>query len=312
MVTIFCSRDAFLFVLSMSYGENFSPIMLTYKEKLEFLKSLERAPVDLALTGRTINYAHDKSLRKPVLSGLLGELTNLDAYISVMYGVLSQEEWDEVISEYETPIESDHARLREKIRIFLSAYNHLDKHICSFGTEEVLNVFETSLLSRTRNVQFLLFKLCCECPHAVFKFLFKLSHSNPLVFLPYLSSLIVRCGVDEELKTRCIRAYINHIKLLKRSNNIQFVLSCQCILYISCFRRHVVSEAKELIDWMFASGFAGYMNKRVVEMFCELFGYECKAFFSYDHECLYFFPFDPPVFDEIADLVSASYIHFEK
>lgn len=285
--------------------------MLTYKEKLELLESLKRTPVDLTLTDRTINYAHDNVLRRPVLSSLLSELTNLDAYISVMNGMLGQEEWDEVVSDYETPIEGDYAKLREKIRIFVSAYNHLDKVICSFRVEDVLNIFRTSLLSKTKSVQFLLFKLCCKYPQAVFRFLFKLSCSNPMVFLPYLSSLMVRCRVDEELKIQCIRAYTKYLKSLKRTTTVQFVILCQCLLYISCFRRDIVTGEKDLIDWIFSSGLAKYMNKHIVGMFCELFGYECDTFSSYEHDCLYFFPFDLPIFSEIYELISDSYIHFK-
>lgn len=286
--------------------------MLTYMEKLEFLRSLRKGPVDLTLADRMIGYASDDVLRRPVISSLVRELTSLDAYISVMHGVLSQEEWDEVVSEYDTPIEGDHTRLREQIRTFLSAYRHVDRAICGFKVRDVLNAFRDTLASRTRNVQFLLFRLCRSHPREVFEFLFKLSRTNPTVFLPYLCSLLVRCKVDPETKDQCVGAYIEYVRSLRRSDSIQYVAACQCLLYILCFRREAAASAGDVVEWVFSSGVVGYMNRSVVRMFCELFGRECKTFLSYDHDCLYFFPFDQPVLDEISDLVSDFYIHFER
>ncbi|KMV65441.1 hypothetical protein M970_090790 [Encephalitozoon cuniculi EcunIII-L] len=285
---------------------------LTYKERLEFLESLKKAPVDLAVADRMVLYARDRVLARPTLLSLVRELTNLDAYISVMYGVLTQDEWDEAVSDYDTPIEGDHAKLREKIRTFLFAYEHLDNAIYDFKIDEVLRAFETSLLSRTRNIQFLLFKLCCRNPQAVFGFLFELARKNPTVFLPYLSSLIVRCKTAEDLKTMYIRNFLAYIRSLSRSPSIQSVVAYQCFLYICCFRREVVVDAKDVIDWIFVSGMAGRMNRNVVEMFCGLFGYEWKVFSSYDHDCLYFFPFDLPILDEVANTIHEFYIHFKR
>lgn len=290
----------------------FTPKMLTYKEKLEFLESLRQSPIDLATADRTIGYARDNVLRRPVVEGLLRELTNLDAYISVMHSLLSDEEWAEVVSGYDTPIEGSHASLKEKIRVFLSAYGHLDRAICSFKTEEVLNVFRTSLLSNTKNVQFLLFRLCSRHPQTVFNFLFRLSQTNQGVFLPYLSSLIVRCRVDEDLKMRCVRGFIRHLRKLPRTRNLQCVSAHQSLLYICCFRKEAAAEARDVIDWVFGSGLARCMNRDIVDNFCRMFGYECKTFASYENSCLYFFPFDAPIFGEISNLVSDSYIHFKE
>ncbi|AFM98970.1 hypothetical protein EHEL_090750 [Encephalitozoon hellem ATCC 50504] len=285
---------------------------LTYKERLEFLESLKKTPIDLAVADRMVLYAHDRTLMRPTLLSLVKELTNLDAYISVMHGILTQDEWDEVISDYDTPIEGSHANLREKIKMFLFAYENLSDAIHDFNIDEVLKAFEVSLLSRTRNVQFLLFKLCCRNPQAVFGFLFKLARKNPTVYLPYLSSLIVRCKVDGELKSTYIRDYISYVKSLSRAHSILSVAACQCLLYIACFRREVAVAARDIIEWVFDSGIARYMNRNVVEMFCELFGYECKVFSSYDNDCLYFFPFDLPILEKIGEGIHEFYIHFDR
>lgn len=285
---------------------------LTFKERLEFLENLNKTPIDLSVADKMVLYARDRTLMKPTLLGLIRELTNLDAYISVMHGILTADEWDEVVSDYGTPLEGDHAKLREKIRTFVFAYEHLSSTIHDFRIDTVLRIFETSLLSRTRNVQFLLFKLCVRDPQAVFGFLTKLVRTNPSVFLPYLSSLIVRCRVPDDPKTRCIIDYLEYVRSLPRVASIQSVAAWQWLLYISCFRRETVADAKDIIDWVFCSGMAGYMNKNVVDMFCKLFGYECKVFSSYEHDCLYFFPFDLPILEEVEDSIQESYVHFRR
>ncbi|ADM12203.1 uncharacterized protein Eint_090740 [Encephalitozoon intestinalis ATCC 50506] len=285
---------------------------LTYKERLEFLESLRKAPIDLSVADRMVLYAHDRTLMRPTIQSLVRELTNLDAYISVMHGILTQDEWDEVVSDYDTPIEGGHAKLREKIKLFLFAYENLDNAIYDFKIDEVFKAFETSMLSRTRNIQFLLFKLCHRNPQAVFGFLLELVRKNPIAFLPYLSSLIVRCKVDEGLKAMYVQDYQAYVRSYGKSLSIQSVAAHQCLLYISCFRRESVADAKDIIERIFSSGMARYMNKNVVEMFCELFDYECKEFSSHDHDCLYFFPFDLPILEEVAGSIHEFYIHFRR
>lgn len=285
---------------------------LTYKERLEFLESLKKTPIDLAVADRMVLYARDRALMRPTLLSLVKELTNLDAYISVMHGILTQDEWDEAISDYDTPIEGSHAGLREKIKMFLFGYENLSDAIHDFKIDEVLKAFEVSLLSKTRNIQFLLFRLCCRNPQAVFGFLFKLTYKNPTVYLPYLSSLIVRCRIDEGVKSGYIQDYLSYVRSLSRSRSILYVSACQCLLYISCFRREIFMAAKDVIDQIFDSGIARYMNRNVVEMFCDLFGYECKMFSSYDHDCLYFFPFDLPILEKVGDGAHESYVHFRR
>ncbi|KAH9410812.1 hypothetical protein HK407_10g15780 [Ordospora pajunii] len=285
---------------------------LTYRERLEFLEGLKRGPIDLAAVDRMVACVRDRLLARPALLSLVKELTRLDAYISVMHGILEQDEWDEVVSEYDTPIEGEHAKLREAVRVFLFAYGRLDRVICEFGTEDVLDAFRKPLVSKTLNVQFLLFRVCSVKPLSVFKFLFEMVDENPTVFLPYLSSLVVRCKFDEEVKRGVVDEYVRYVKGLKRTKSIQVVLACQCLLYMSCFMRKIVCDARDEIEWMFSLGVVACMNKNVVRMFCEMYGYECKVFCSYDYDCLYFFPFDVPVLSEVYESVDELYIHFER
>ncbi|KAM0672662.1 hypothetical protein OCOL_000394 [Ordospora colligata] len=285
---------------------------LTYRERLEFLEELKRGAIDLTAVDRMVGYAEDRLLTKPVLLSLVKELTRLDAYISVMHGILEQDEWDEVLSEYDTPIEGEHAKLREAVRVFLFAYERLERVVYEFETEEILDAFRKPLASKTLNVQFLLFRVCSVKPLSVFKFLFELVDENPTVFIPYLSSLAVRCKFDEEIKKCIVDEYVNYVRGLKRNASIHVVVACQCLLYMSCFMKRIVCEARDEITWMFSSGLVGCMNKNVVKMFCEIYGYECKVFRSYDYDCLYFFPFDMPVLNEVYESVDELYIHFER
>jgi hypothetical protein len=286
--------------------------MLTYKEKLEFLENLRGAPMDLASTEATIDYASDDVLAKPILSSIVKELTDLDAHISVMSDLLSPEEWEKAAAECEAPVEDENGKLRANIRVFLSVYRHLDRSIHCFKLEDALDVLKGMMHSKTKNVQFLLFRLCLRHPRAVFRFLFQILGSNPTLYLPYLASLIVRCRVDEALRRQCIAAYILYVRSLKRSNNIQYVAACQFLLYIACFRHETVGDASDLVEYIFSSGLARYMNRRVVDVFCGLFGYECRLFFSYDHDCMYYFPFDPPILQGVADLIIDCYIEFQR
>jgi hypothetical protein len=286
--------------------------MLTYEKKLEFLEKLKSAPIDLASAETTINYACDDVLAKPVLSSIVKELTDLDAHISVMHELLSPEEWEEIVADYDTPIEGENGKLRVKIKSFLSVYKHMDRCIHSFKVEDALDVLKTAMLSRTRNVQFLLFTLCLRQPQPVFRFLFRILSSNPTAYLPYLASLIVRCRVDEGVRRQCILAYVSYVRSLKRGNSVQYVMACQFFLYIACFRHEVLGDGADVIEHVFSSGLARHMNRTIVDIFCGLFGYECKLFFSYDHDGLYYFPFDRPILQGVADLIIDSYIEFQR
>lgn len=285
--------------------------MLTCREKVEILKNFQADPTDTKLANIIINCSQSKILSRTILQAIISKLTELDVYISVMYNVVSEETWEAVTSEYDTPLESGYSQLKVDIRTFLDLYNYVEDNISKFSFGDILDVFKSSLTTEVKNMQFILFKLCKDHPQEVMKDLFNAMVKDPISFIPVVVSLLVRCNFDEKIKIRCCNAYFAYLNTLKPSESLHFILACQSFLYILCFKKEMFKKYKSFVDLLFSKGIPKYMNKQVVDVFCDIFGYTWNNYLSFKNDCLNAFVFDLPVLRAIEVKITDFYVVFE-
>ncbi|WUR02407.1 uncharacterized protein VNE69_01344 [Vairimorpha necatrix] len=284
--------------------------MLSFKEKIDLVKKLKREKLDLSEIDKYLEYLKNKSLVKPVFKKIIISLIELDVEISSLYDTISDEDWNDIISEFETPIEKPlYGLIRDKIRIFISAYIKIDQIIENINCNLLLDCLSLIPLSKTNTVQFLFFRLALQKSRPVLYFLFENVKSNPIVYIPYFTSFVTRCKINNK---NAILQFIKYVEELKIGTGLNFVLAAQGLIYICCFHREYIEKCSHIFDKIFKNNIYIYMNENIIEIFCSITKYEYKFFKSFDNFSLFYFPFDKSLFDQVHELYSEKYREFKK
>ncbi|KAK6090792.1 hypothetical protein P3W45_000037 [Vairimorpha bombi] len=284
--------------------------MLSFKEKIELVRNLDNAKIDLANIDKYLEYLKYKSLVSLLFKKIIESLIDLDVDIISIYDSISEEDWSDIVTEYETPIEKPlYGVIRDKIRTFIAAYKKIDDILLNINVNILLECLGTIPLNKTGSVQFLFFRLGCAKACPVLCFLFENLKNNPIVYIPYFTSFVTRCKVDSH---NAILAYIKYCEELKANNGLKYILASQGLMYICCFKPDYIKLCKNVCDQVFSNNIYMYMNPMVVETFCSFSSYKFKCFKSFDNFSLYYFPFDKSIFEKIHDLYADKYIEFQK
>ena len=142
--------------------------MLTFKDKIELLKKIKKEKIDLSDIDKYIEYLKQKSLVEPIFKKIITFLIDLDVEINSIYESISEEDWDDIMFEYDTPIEKPlYGLIKEKTRIFIDAYRKIDQIITKLNVNFLLDCFSLIPLCKSNSVQFLFFRLGCYKPRPV-------------------------------------------------------------------------------------------------------------------------------------------------
>lgn len=284
--------------------------MITFKQKIELLKNLKTDTIDMSNIDKYIEFMNYKTITKPILQKVIYTLIDLDVYISSIYDSISEEDWNDIITAYDTPIDNPlYGLIREKIQIFLVIYEKTDNYIKNIKTGVLLDCFSKIPFNKTSTTQFLFFRLGLIRPKAVLLYFFENVKIKPIVYIPFFTSFIARCDIPN---FEVICEYIDYVKQLKKGTSLNYVLATQGLLYICCFKREIFFKCVEIIDYVFKNDVYKLMNSFLVETFCELFEYKFKSFKSLENFALYNFPFDKSIFPKIRNLYKDKYIEFKK
>lgn len=282
--------------------------MLSFKEKIELIKKLNTEKMNLSEIDKYMEYLNHKSLVNPFFKSLINLLIELDVDIISIYDSISEEDWSDIVTEYETPIEKPlHGVVRDKIRTFILAYKKIDEFLLNININVLLECLSKIPLNKTGSIQFLFFRLGCVKTRPVLYFFLENIKTNPIVYIPYFSSFVARCDVDSH---DAILSYISYCEGLKPNTGLKYILAAQGLIYICCFKPKYVELSRNVCDQVFLKNIYMYMNPKVVEIFCGFTDYKFKWFKSFDNFSLFYFPFDKSIFEKIHEIYADKYIEF--
>lgn len=311
----------------------FNKKAMSLKKKLQILELLDKNVFDYEKIQELLSYASIPGLTKPILKSIFHNLVLLDTQVSASYDLLSEEEWDSLEYSYETPPDSltqchdtcgnsiQDNNIRNKIEILNTNFPIFLEELSKNKIENILDILIPIFKNKTKNMQFILFKIAKIFPRHVFGYLMAKVKSEPRVYAPFYCSLLARLkidNIDNTFKLRCHIAYVKHLKSLKISKNLDFIVLSQYLLYSLCFNREFFNESKDLIDDIHRAGVFSYMSKDVVDRFCNIFNYydvfkyKISAIENNRNECLQSFPFDYPICKAIQQEIDCDYVAFTK
>ncbi|TBU00585.1 hypothetical protein CWI37_0961p0010 [Hamiltosporidium tvaerminnensis] len=342
---------------------------LTRQEKLEFLHKLKSQPIDLTMIEYYLSHLQ---FQKSVLSTILPLLYDLDSQISALYCLLPKEQWKTIQNVYSTPLDDHNTpstallkQTSEKIRLFISSYFTLTRHIPHLDPIIILRTLDKSIhIQKTRNIQFILFTLCHTHPQKVLAyFIHKIKENYSLhTYIPYFCSLLVRYNFTPEISHKCINFLIfftknkmynkgynkgynyeesnknydkgynnqtdNNLKedlpntnnnnnnnnntINTPNTNPNYILLTQFLLYICCFKKEYFTPSLHIITHIFKYKLYTFMNKNIIKMFCKIYNYKTDITYTTAENETLWFPFDPPIIDEIINMHVENYIVFNK
>lgn len=253
-----------------------------------------------------------KKIRHYYLPVFISALCYLDSEIYIEYETTDEENWKEVQSDYNTPLENNELiNLRKDIQSFSSAYIELRRFIRNIKMDSIFKCFDEFIIpSTTRNIQFLLFDLCDRDYDSVFKYLInKIQYSNMSSFyIPILSTLLVRYkNINEEDKEIILKWLYKYVKKYKTLINIQF------FLYVIIFfhKKDFIKKYLNFCDNLYFN-FGNKINKVVCSMYANIFSKkDIYSVIRSEDDLLKLFPFDSPIINKIQDIYINSYVEFE-
>ncbi|KAI5169968.1 hypothetical protein PAEPH01_1136 [Pancytospora epiphaga] len=288
--------------------------MLSLKEKLKILDAVNSKAFSYSRMPEYLDYTADPSLIKPLLKRIFSCLVLLDTEISASHDILEDDDWDSLFNIYDTPLSADLAKLKTDITLFTSVFNTFYQILFSkCNIEDIFDIITPLFKNKTRNIQFLLFKLPVPGRSKLFGFLLARLRKEPRVYAPFYCSLIARWAIGDDLKNRCIGAYMRYFQSLTLTKSLDCTVSAQYLLYLFCFNREYFNsseEAKGAVCKIFSLGLHKGMNEGVLEKFCGLYGYKYSNGTCNVPECLNFFPFDWPICKDIQELIADEYIQY--
>ena len=290
--------------------------MTSLKNKVEILKSLESEPFDSARIDDYLKYAIVPDMANPILKRILKYLIDSDSQISASYELISDEDWDLLVSDKPSVV-NEHFDLKTKIDCFtmhfVAFYEILDNNEISLILEILIFIFEV----KKKNIQFLLFLTAKKHPKQVFGFLLSKMKKLPAIYTPFFSSLLVRLKFDKELKNKCFQAFKRHLLAQKPSKTIQYLILLQSYMYVLCFKDFMVDEESlNCIKMAQTHSLLPLLNKDVVRKFLsiphiEKHNFKDPVFHSLPNTCFYCFPFDLPIIPLIKEKIEQDFINFE-
>lgn len=299
--------------------------MVTTREKIAILKSLQDSSIDPSKLQEYLSYASIPGLTVPILEKFLEYLIDLDAQISASYELLPDEEWTEIVSRDEIVLDKTF-EIRTKIDCFILHFKAFYDVLSNTKITEIMHILCPLFKIKTRNIQFLVFLVAKEDPKAIFSHLLIQLKKDPLLYCPFFASLLVRLNFDICIKKKCLRIFFKNIFDLRPSENIQFLLQFQSLLYILCFKEFSFSgdissikddnsennniEILPLIRKVEKMQLFQYLNKDVVSRFCQMYGMKEPPYSASKEGPFCFFPFDYPILPGIGVLIQEFYVHF--
>ncbi len=292
--------------------------MMNLKEKIKILKDMETNNFDYKKIPEFLSLSRINGLFKPIITAIINNLIILDTHISAVYDLVPDEEWKSYFTDSDVPIvcSAEDDEIFEKIKILISNFPVLYEYLNNddIPTEDIIDILQEIFNNKTRNIQFLLFKIAKKRPKHIFGYLMAKLRKFPKIYTPFFCSLLVRLKLDDvDFKIRCVKIYFNHVYNLKLEKNIDTALMIQFLIYILCFNQNYyydIDGIKPFIDEVFESSLTSIMNKDIINMFCKIFNYKVKPFENNLMECMYYFPFDAPVCPSIYESIEDDFIHF--
>lgn len=302
------------------YANKFYPKRMNLKQKIKILEELEAKNFDYQKIPEYIAYSNIPGLLKPVLTAVVKHMVVLDTQISAAYDLADEDEWENHISQaYSTPqsLNEDKIEIMGKIKLLTDNFSRLCKILDSpdMKSEDILEIVEEIFKNKTKNIQFILFRIAKSRPKHVFGYLMAKLRKYPLVYAPFFCSLLVRLRLeDTDFKLRCAKIYFKHIESLGNEKTMVNGLLVQFMLYILCFNKNYINELPGINEFLKKTVFEAElymtMNRDILDMFCQIFGYEIKCFESVDFECIHYFPFDAPICSKIYDIIKDDFVVF--
>lgn len=290
----------------------------SYRQRFDLVSKIKNAKIDLSKINVLSTIGNDQMIRKIYFKKLIGTLVEADTFISVCYDTLQESDWSNITSNLNTPIENKiHKKLREKYQTFASSFCVLYENIASYDFDSVLAMFDRYIiLNKSRNIQFILFALMEINQNAVLSFFCeKINEANGNIktYLTYFFSLIIRFRLEEKASQKCLKLIkklaVNYLE--NHPNRAEFVHFSQLILYLCCFKKEFVAEVPEFINYIFNEEYVQFMNKNIVEVFCEKHNRKTPSYFEDEcAESLNYFPLDKSIFERINGLIEQNYMEW--
>ncbi|KAF9761742.1 hypothetical protein NGRA_2416 [Nosema granulosis] len=283
--------------------------MISFKNKIQILKTLKTESLDLSEIDKYLGLLECKSLAAPVLDKLIETLIDLDVQMTAIYETVEEEDWQDIISDYATPIEKQTYRtVRENIKLFVASYTALEEITPKLDLNILFAALSKVPLCKTSTLQFLFFSIAIYKPTPVLCFFLDNIKDKPCVYVPYFVSFVCRISKD---CSKAIESYIKWVRSLKKGKNLIYVQATQGLMYLCCFKKEYIAPCSDIFNGVFRENIYSLMNPNVVEKFCSLTPYEFKLFRSLENVSLYFFPFDKSILDTIHELYEDFYVEFE-
>lgn len=283
--------------------------MISFKNKIQILKTLKTENLDLSEVDKYLDLLKYKSLAAPVLDKLIESLVDLDVQMTAIYESVSDEDWLDIVSDYDTPIDKQaYCTVRENVKVFVSTYRSLEEIIPQMDLNILFSSLSKIPLCKTSSLQFLFFSIALYKPNPVLYFFLDNIKAKPCVYVPYFVSFVCRLDKDS---SKAITKYIEWVRTLRKGKNLTYVQATQGLMYLCCFKKEYIEECRDIFQFVFDKNIYALMNSNVVEMFCSLTEYEFKYFRSLENLSLYFFPFDKSILESIHELYEDDYVEFE-
>lgn len=296
-------------------------MQITSREKIEALRRIKSTGINLSEVSYNLEKYNGYLLRRIYMKKLIGTLVEHDCYISAAYEMMSEDEWMTITSRYDTPVENySNKKIKDKIENLINGIVSLYDTITVTDFDFVIEMLDRYvLLVKSRNLQFLLFKLLeLNEEDTLMFFVEKIRNTkiNLQFYLSFFVTIIIRYRLKKNVETAAIKMFISQILNNKDTNGIHYLHSLQLLLYMCCFKHELIKDLEiyKIIDDAYQNLNFKKLNKIVVEIFCSVFcEYKCPLYFeTIDNDIFNFFPLDPSILPIINDKMNSKYVEWSK
>lgn len=249
-----------------------------FQDKIKILEKAQKNQIRFSEISDYISLLDDHFMRKSLLESIFDILVDVDVKISTESDTLSVDEWYAVESSISTPITDDRCKqFRDIVQSFVNAFFMLQKFIEQNEIPNIFLIFEKYVFnSGTRYMQFLIFNFE---PESVLVYFFKsIKENHPLSeqLIEIVASYIVMRNIDDITLQKSIDCYYKIIKGCKQ--HFLYLSGIQYFLYIIYSRQQFFNKYSSILEDILQKE-AKFLNKNIVNLFCQKFGFKKIKFF---------------------------------
>lgn len=275
----------------------------TQKDKLNFLAELRSTQID-AQNIQNLLEIGKSNFQKSILAKIFEFLSSLDIKISVYYEYTPADDWDDIVNDTNTDDEAS-KKIKQNIATFCACYKTVRNEIASYDANLVWKMLDKHVVgAKTKHLQFFVFDLL-KANIKNMNFVMKNVENNS--YLVLLIGLLVRYKFESSVVHKVLAFLLDKCNTWKGTKQLIVLQGC---MYICCFKK----EHKATVDDFVCKNKEEWhkLNKKIVNMYCSLFGYDKCDIYTCQTEALEYFPFDKPYLDDIYDIYEDDYVVFVK